>query len=377
MVLQSKISSPAVFLGFMATVAAHRAILWGRHRDLAPSDASHDDLITDPEYIKVKHEAMVAVRRIFEKRKTIDHDMVEACFGLISTATVVGNFEEAKLHLKGIARLIQQVNSSEEAMMWVPISNVKVSVGLLSRPLLPLLFERKSIPVEVLERISPPPGANLARSGSGFMALARLSDRLKGLLSTGSDICHFCELSATDPLGLSSPENVCLRNKATELEYDLLAYPYAMTAFRQNENNEPQIPALEAVVRLAALGLLSFAPHTIMPSTGLGRALTYHQRRAVEEWLNDQQDARCEVSELRVVCWALFVFTQNASKQVEEIFFTSLLAQITRELWLSTWPGVETIIYEFLYIPRLQSSIWERIWTEAQKVEQPPLVREK
>lgn len=367
MVLQSKISNPATFLGFMATVAAHRAVLYGRHKDLAPSDANHDDLITDPEYIRVKHEAMVAVRKSFANRETLEQDMVEASFSLITTATVVGNFEEAKMHLLSISRLVRQVDNLEGSMMWLPISNVKVSVGLLSHPLLPLLFTREIIPQEIKQRISPGPGSDLNRLGSDFIPL-EVSDQLKFLLSGESDLCHFCELSAGESHGLSSEENLILRKKATELEFDLLAYPYENPAFPPDECNEPQMPALEAIIRVAALGLLQISPHTIIPATGLGRALTRHEIRVTDRWLRERRRC-CGVSELKAICWALFIFTQNSLGQVEEAFFTRVLAELIRELWLLTWPDVQVTMRGFLYIPRLQSSIWENIWTESQKID--------
>ncbi|KIX02390.1 uncharacterized protein Z518_08331 [Rhinocladiella mackenziei CBS 650.93] len=361
MVLQSKISSPATFLGFMATVSAHRAITSGHHQDLSPSVANHDDLIVDPDYKTVKHEAIVAVRRKVETFQKLDQDMVEACFGLISTATVVGNFEEARMHLGGIAQMMELVGVSEGSLKWVPISNVKVSVGLLSRPILPLPWSRQPIPEVIGKRISPAPDSDMVRLGCYFILLEDLSDSLQGLLSMGRDICNFCELNATDPQGLSSLENSVLQRKAIELEYDLLAYPYESNAFRQDRDKEPLLPSLEGVVRLAVLGFLSFTPHTIMPPTGLGRALTHHQKRAVEAWLREK-DESCGVSELKVICWALFIFVQNSSKQPEETFFTRLLSRLIRKLWFLSWQDVETTMFGFLYIPKLQSSIWKAIW---------------
>lgn len=123
MVLQSKISNPAVFLGFMATVAAHRAILLGYHKDLAPSEANHEDLITDSDYKKAKHEAVVAVRRAIQHCQKPDQYLIDACFALVSTATIVGNFDEARVHLTGIAQMISSVGTtSEESMSSVPTS---------------------------------------------------------------------------------------------------------------------------------------------------------------------------------------------------------------------------------------------------------------
>ena len=76
-----------------------------------------------------------------------------------------------------------------------------------------------------------------------------------------------------------------LGRKATELEFDLVAYPYETDTFLRDGHDEPRLPALEAVVRLAALGMLSIAPRTIMPATGNGPALTHHQKKALETWI--------------------------------------------------------------------------------------------
>ncbi|KIW66344.1 hypothetical protein PV04_05680 [Phialophora macrospora] len=362
LVLSSKISNPATFLGFLATAAAHRAVMYGRHRDLAPSNDNHDDLILDPDYVRVKHEATVAVRQIFHQRAIVDEQMLEACFGLISTATVVGNFEEARLHLKILDRITAQIELSEQALKWLPIANVKVSVALFERPVMPLLYHRETIPDAILQRISPDPSSQLARLGKSFVQLDQLSDRLRQLLSTQTDICDLCAAKMADSQSASTWEAAILVKKSTELEFDLLAYPYETDIFPRDARDEPQLPALEGVIRLAALGMLSVAPHTIMPATGNGRALTYHQKRAIEKWVLERHLWHAEA--LHVVCWALLVFIQNSLKQKEEAFFKELLAQVTHDLWLSKWEDVETIVYGYLYIPGLQSSIWKTAWSD-------------
>lgn len=362
LVLQSKISSPATFMGFMATAAAHRAIFRGHHKDLAPSDENHDDLITDRDYKTVKHEALVAVRRKVESRERIDNSLVDACFGLVAAATVVGNFEEARMHLKGISQVMSMVGVAQDSILWVPLANVKVSVGLLSKPLLPLPWPRSLIPQKTLERIIPPPDSAMGRMASDFQHLEGLSQSLKALLSTSRDICNFCELNTTDPRGLSSTENATLRQKSTELEFDLLSYPHETATFLQGHGTEPRLPPLEAIIRLAALGFLSFAPHTVIPPSGLGRALTHHQKRAVQVWLK-QRSVSCSASEMKAVTWALFIFAQNSLQQPEEGFFCKLLFHFTRVLGLGEWQDIETTAFGFLYIPSLQSSVWNAIWT--------------
>ncbi|OAP59931.1 hypothetical protein AYL99_04933 [Fonsecaea erecta] len=366
MVMNSKMSNPATFLGFMATTAAHRAIFYGRHEDLAPSNSNHDDLILDPDYIRVKNEAMVAVRRTFDQRANVDYQMVEACFGLISTATVVGNFTEARIHLKILERVTSQLTLSEETMMWLPLSNVKVSVGLLLPPVLPLLFTREPLPAEVLSRAGQHLPSGMTRLGQDFLELQEMSQPLKLLFITFGDVCRLCEMHSTPPWNPSPAETLILRKKATELEFDLLAYPYESDIFRRDSNNEPEIPALEGMLRLAGLGMLSIAPHTILAPTGLGRALTHHQKGAVEKWLHEERSGGVE--EAKVVCWALFVFVQNALKQPEQPFFTELLAQVAQAAGLSTWEEIEEVVFGLLYMPWLQSSTWRGIWADVCKV---------
>ncbi|OCT51016.1 hypothetical protein CLCR_08649 [Cladophialophora carrionii] len=362
LVLSSKISNPASFLGFLATTAAHRAVMYGRHKDLAPSNDNHDDLILDPDYARAKHEATVAVRQIFQQRAIVDEQMLEACFGLISTATVVGNFEEARLHLKILDRITSQIELSEQTLMWLPIANVKISVGLLERPVMPLPFKREPVPDATLRRISPGLPSQMARLGTSFVRLNQLSNSLRRLLSSQTLICHLCAAKAADPQSPSALETSILVKKSTEAEFDLLAYPYEADAFPRNARHEPELPALEGIVRLAALGMLSVAPHTIMPAAGNGRALTHHQKRAVEKWVLEQHLWHAEA--LHVMCWALLVFIQNSLKQTEEAFFKKLLAQVTHYLGLSDWKDVENVVYGYLYIPGLQSSTWKAVWSD-------------
>ncbi len=354
----------------MATVSAHRAILYGMHQDLAPSDANHDELITDPDYKKVKHEAIVAVRRMVEKRETLTQHAVDACFGLVATATVVGNFQEAKMHLKGIAQVVPSLGNTPESMIWLPLANVKVSVGLLAKPVMDLPWSREPIPQEMLQRISPEPDSDMTRLGSNFKALEELSQELRALLGALEDICNFCELGAAIPEGLSSLENTTLRQKALEIEFDLLAYPHKVPDFASGGDSTgklPVPPALERVVRLAALGLLSRVPHVVMPSSGLGRALTCYQKDALAAWLGllGKGAATGGACQLKVVVWALFMFAHGSQRHPEEGYFVNLLGRFTRELGLRSWADVEGVMFGFLYVPKIQSPIWQSIWDKA------------
>lgn len=364
MVLRQKSSSPAVFLGFMGTVAAHRAILRGHHKDLAPSDTNHDDLITDPEYKQVKHHTIVAVRQMIEDRKSPNQHLVDACYGLVSVATIVGNFSEAKVHLQGIRHLMSVAGISEESVAWLPITNVKLATAMLSQPLLPIPWERHPIPQEILQMVSPPPEVEQSRLGTSFTQTPALSDRLKELLSCQRDICNMCNFNAHYPGTLPASGHFTLNQKGTELEYDLVVYPYETATFERDQSDEPVVPVLEAVVRLAALGIITTTPHTIHPSSGSGRAVTHHQKRAFQRW-SRQRHGDCSRAELQLVLWALFVFAQCAGDTPEVDLFTRHIAQLARELWLLRWQDVELIIYGFLYIPCIQARVWKDIYNSA------------
>lgn len=368
LVLRQKTVNPAVFLGFMATVAAHRAILRGNHKDLAPSETNHDDLITDPEYKQVKHHTIVAVRKMIEDRTArVGQYLVDACFGLVSVATIVGNFREARVHLQGISQMMSMAEISQESAQWLPITNVKLATALLSPPSLPIPWERQPIPQEHLQLVSPQSESDRSRLGTSLTDFAGLSDRLKELISHHRDICNICEFNVNHPESLSPLQNLTLNRKATELEYDLTAYPYETTIFERDHDNKPVIPALENVVRLAGLGLLAVAPHAILPSTGSGRATTHHQKCAFQDWLRERQ-SNCGRPELQVILWALFVFIQCAEHQTEADFFIQHMAQLTRELWLMKWYDAEVTIYGFLYIPALQAKKWKNIYDSAMSV---------
>lgn len=367
MVLRQKATSPAVFLGFMGTVAAHRAILRGSHGDLTPSETDHDDLITDPEYKQVKFHTLVAVRKLIEERKTPDQSLVDACYGLVSVATIVGNIAEAKVHLQGISKIMSMANISAESVSWLPITNVKLATAMLSRPLLPIPWKRLPIPQEILQIISPPQDVMQSRLGSGFTHITGLSDRLRELLPLQRDLCNLCDFNAKNPGTLPPAGHFALNQKGTELEYDLVAYPYETKVFERDKANEPVIPALERMIRLAGLGLLTTTPHSILPLSGSGRAVTYHQMRAFQAW-SRQKRKSCSRLELHVILWALFIFTECAGASPEAEFFIQQMVQLAREMWLIRWEDVEHILYGLLYIPGLQAKKWRDVYNEAMDV---------
>ncbi|RVX68634.1 hypothetical protein B0A52_07061 [Exophiala mesophila] len=370
MVLQSKISSPPVFLGFMATVAAHRAILHGLHKDLAPSSVNHDDLITDPDYKRVKHEAIVAVRNAVQTRAKVDQYLLEACFGLVSTATVVGNFQEAKIHLQGVASMLASNPELSGIQEWVPITNVKIATAMLCQPCLTIPWDRQDMPQDLLDKIFPNHSADPHRLNSAFTHVEGLSNKLRQLLLLHQDLFSLCDYVAIHPRRLTAVENRILNRKAIELEYDYVNYVYDTSKIykcRSSSSTQahahPTIPPLEDVIRLAGLGLCSIIPHTILPSSGSGRASTQHQKQAIERWRRERRHPG--VNEMSAVVWALFIFVQRSLHQPEQQFFASLLRRMTHDLWLLTWEDVEATVAGYLYVPRIQAKLWRGVWDES------------
>jgi len=370
MILQIQKSSPATFFSFLATSAAHRSLLLGSRADATTRpDMARVDLLNDREYALTQYEATAAVKRKLDNQ-TIDRELVDACFGLVSTAVLVGNFWEARTHLQGIQVMVDRIGprqESSESVFWLPIADVTAALGMLSRPVLPLPWARTPIPNTVLSHISSAATMDMARLGSGFLALADLSDQLQSLLVNCRDICLFCECNALDSVGLSPEEHSVLRRKAVELQHDLLSYPSNTISPVADTLQDVSIAPLEAVVRLAMLGLLTIVPHRLLPWSGVSRALSRHQMAALKQWMRQTAAGDSNIAELNTIVWALFIFAQLAVDKPEEPFFILLLAQYTRQLWLVTWEDTETTMFAYLYIPQLQAGPWRKIWDLAQK----------
>jgi hypothetical protein len=277
---------------------------------------------------------------------------------------VTGNLREAKIHLHAISQMVNVVGMSEDSKMWLPVANAKISTSLLAPTPLNIPWPREDLPSDILQRITPTPSSPQARQGTSFDFVAGLSDHLRRLMMVSRDICNLCEYSAMQFGGLSTRENGLLSRKATELEHDLVAYPFQSPEFFHDGDKEPTIGPLEAIVRVAALGLLQITPSTILSSSGVGRALTDHHRSAIDKWLR-QKDADTSISELRLMTWALFVFAQRATGQPEQEGFITLLSQTLGALWLQSWHDVEVTVQGFLFMPKLLRDAWMAIWDRA------------
>ena len=365
LLLYVKEHSPAAFLGFMTTVAAHRAVLYRKHEDLSPSDRVHSDLIRDNEYRMVLQEAVRATREM-QKKGEMDGEFLEACFGLISAQTIVGDFNQSLPLLQFVNQALQTVKIPIGAEAWLPLVDIKTAMGLLSRPIKQLPWTKAPVPADVLLRIRPPETSVYCRLGVAFTEATHITRQLRKLLADGVVICQFSNFNCSNQDGLATYEHVMYRCKTHELEFDILSYVYDVFPCSGAEPPTIIVPALEQIIRMAILGILSTIAAAVHPAVGLGRALTYHQKNAFHGYgarLKPDMDR----AELKILVWALFVYSAGARDQVEEPEFEYFLSQACIWLGLRTWEEVEeAVLYKCLYVPGVQGRVWREVWQRAE-----------
>jgi len=363
--MQDRASRPATFFGIMATLAAHRAILEGRHGDLAPSNTNHDDLFMDLDYKVMKNAAYVATRQEIAKQGIAVGVILDACAMLVCAAVMIGNFGEARTHLISIKSIISTTNDPSVLSPWVPLVDMSVSIGTLAKPLLVLPWNPTPIADDFLQRIVPQAQSPLARLGSSFADIETLSFRLRSLLGLAEIVCYICEYNATHSAGLNTDEHETLRRKSLELQYQLLTYPFEVFPAFHNDSDKLRIPEIEEITRLAILGLLSRTVISILPSCGTGRALTHHQWSATQAWLRLQPPAP-DPGTMKLVVWALVISVHCAEGQPELPLFMRALVRFAGTCGLASWQDAEDLVMGYIYMPASLRNPWSKIWTSVQ-----------
>lgn len=367
MLLQVKVHSPIAFIGFMATLAAHRAILHKNHDDLSPSNILHAHLIKDPDYKCALQEAVQSISEKVNSGATLDAEILEGCFSVVSAACIVGDFKQAADLLRYVSSDLQPVEVTRRAEGWLFLTDVKTAVGMLRKPIKALPWAKSRVPTDVLDRICSPASSCIFRLGTAFPNVIHITSQLRQLLADAIVVCHFCEFNALAYEGLDTHEHIIYRCKTLELEHDILSYVYDTFGYSDETPSISFIPPLEQILRLAVLAIMSTIAAVVHPGTGLGRALTYHQKNALNTYgarLHPSMDR----AELKVIVWALFVFAQGAREQVDGPEFEYLLAQTCSWLDVHDWESAEELLLECLYVPSVQRSMWRQIWLSAQEI---------
>jgi hypothetical protein len=363
--------SHIAFVAFLGTLAVHRAVMNKRTADLAPAVRQpgfiYASLIGDRAYWLLLEEAVSLVNKELRNGAKIDSSTLEACFSIVSAATIAGDFQQAEQFLQFVDRTFHGVEASEHAQAWLLLTDIKTAVGLLRRPTKALPWSRSSVPRKVLDHIFPSPYGQTYPLGTLFTEAAFLTNELRQLLADATLLCHFCEFNTTDVEGLTTHEHIIYRCKNHELEHDVMSYVYTEFLPSKRGPQERAIPALEHIVRLGILGIHSTIATVVHPGTGLGRCLTHHQKRALTDYglVLGRHMSR---TELRVMLWALFVFAQGSREQVEEPEFEYLLARVSEWANVRSWEVAEELMLTCLYVPSVQRGKWEDIWRRAVEI---------
>ncbi|RMZ81068.1 hypothetical protein DV738_g2354, partial [Chaetothyriales sp. CBS 135597] len=372
-------ASPAAFFAFLATTACHRAVLYRRHSELGGDGPSgNSQRIRDNEFILAHNRAIAETNAKAAKNGVMDAEYLEACFTMISTCSLLGDFEMARQYLYGIRDVLQHAEITAQSAAWLPLNDTKVAVGLMTRPQIPLPWARVQIEYASLERMLPSTDDPLSHMGSAFATVPGLSTELLCLLGDATLICLMSEFNARRMDGLTHQEQISFRCKSMELEHDLLRYVFDIfpVSSERAAGLEPtaDVPPFENIVRLAVLGLLTLVSVHVLPGSGLGRALTRHQMRALKRWyatnpLSGQSSKGKDIggnpshnATLHTILWALFVFNKCAKEQPEEKLFREMLAETLMQLQLIEWEDIEPILFGFLYVPTMLRPPWWRTW---------------
>lgn len=355
----------------MATAAAHRSILQANHQDLAPTRQNRCQFLGDADYQYLKK---AAVRAIWEACQ-MHTSILEASFGLIGAESMMGNFEHALLHLDFVVKYKWARDMNSVYLDWMQMADIKAAVGRLKQPRFAL---RPDPPSPLAKRLMPDWNSPMARLACRFDDIPEewsLSQQLRSLLDEAREVCYICEFNTHAGEGLAPSEYDALRNRTLRLEFSLLSYAYNIFPGRTPDpldelpswaQEELSLPPLEAMTRLAVLGLISREITIALPAAGIGRALTTYQRRATQSL--PPLSCAFPPAVLELLMWTAFLFTQCARQQREEPFFLGFLSDVAgRRGWRSPndWDAIETAMHGFLYIPPLQSEPWSKIWRRA------------
>lgn len=229
----------------------------------------------------------------------------------------------------------------------------------------PLTWDTQPVPHEVQQRLRPPPSAPSHRLGSGFFANTLLSHQLIRILWVIRDIIFYGVTVRATPAALQPDDNHLFRVLNCEAEHQLLSYIYSENqgVMRPSKPDLPIHP-IEEVARVASICFLNHFLIVSPPSSGLGRALTKHLTKAVND---------CKMSQLLslskenfgLLAWALFVGAQGAQDQPERPWFVERLARVAVICEWQTWEQASNVLSDYFYLSAMHGFAWRSIWDEA------------
>lgn len=239
----------------------------------------------------------------------------------------------------------------------------------MTKPVFPLVWGSNPVPPDVRERIKPPELSAVIRFGNALFANKLLSRPLRRILQMLRELAFYSQAYEVNPAALSPEDHDFFRVFNCEVEHQLLSYVYSESESTGalTTRADSNLHLIETLARTASICYINYLLIVSPPSSGLGRALTKHLKRAV---------SNCTLSVLsqlpkenyKLLTWALFVGAQGSTGQIEHHWFVEQLARVAMIYRLYNWEQVSDLLAEYLYVPRVQGLIWKSIWDTAMTV---------
>ncbi|KAJ5731063.1 uncharacterized protein N7483_005571 [Penicillium malachiteum] len=340
LMVRSSFSDPGSFFGLMSMCAAHRAALGVNHLDALEATGDRNRVGNDTDYCIMKAKSM---REMTVKCHSLELSTTNEAFdtivNLLTGALIAGLFDEARIHLTGLKRMVE------------------LRGGLMHQSI-----SSSSILSAIITGFDPPESSPIRRLGSGFWANTLLSPALLRILNVARDIIFYSISVHLAPHAILQSDHDFFRVLNCETEHQLLSYVYDNGA--DNNQKEPEIYPIEAVTRVASICFLNYFLIVSPPSSGLGRALTRHLMKAVN---NCKLTLLMELPKenFGLYAWALFIGAQGSLGQNERPWFVERLARVAILCEWQSWEQVSRLLTDYFYIAVAQGPGWQAVWDEA------------
>ncbi|PGH13710.1 hypothetical protein AJ80_06215 [Polytolypa hystricis UAMH7299] len=369
---------PGAFFGNMSLSAAHRAMMKVNNAVKVRSPRTMDMAKEEPDYYVMKAKCIEQMNELIkDPERSLDDVAFHIVISLISSALIFGDFREARIHMEGLktmAALRGGVFSPKFSMRILSnllVCDLKVSGGMMTRPLFPIVWKPPPIPPALAQRAFPSPSSPFSHLAESFYSNTIFSQSLAQIMKGLRDLLFLDVYDSLEPGALTVEEHELFRLHAHTIEHDLLDYPYRLPRRTPTNADVPTISPTENAARVSAIAYMSFCFVVSPPASGLSRALVSHVRRALAACPISQVDSRAEWN-LDLLAWVAFVGAHGSFEPSTRAWFIERLREIVAIRGWKEWTEMELVLFRHFYLPRLQKLKWKRIWIDA--ISDPVLV---
>ncbi|KAL2000826.1 hypothetical protein VTN02DRAFT_2565 [Thermoascus thermophilus] len=380
LMVSSVLSDPGSFFGVMSMNAAHRAILSGRHSDLLKSSGGDSRVLYDPDYYVMKAKCIREMNaKVRDPKRALSNEAFDTLITLLTGALIVGLFEEAKIHLKGLKRMVELrggitgdgLRDEKGVLSAILTTDVKTAIGLMTKPVFPLAWVPQPLAPEIRQRLSLHiSSALLGQLGTALFTNPFLSPPLVKALHGLQDLVLFHCIKDQNPEALGLEDHQAFRILNYETEHELASYPFRLPRNRDTGPQGTNLHPVESVARVASICYMNLFIIVSPPSSGLGRALTKHLKEAVGRCTPEvlaQLPRKC----YDLFSWALFIGAHGSAGQIERPWFVQRLAHAAAVQGWKDWEEVADVLTGYFYISHIHDPIWRPVWDEAMALLSP------